>query len=321
MSPRSYEKFDYTLRPAKNIERKMLVEVFGRFSAIRPLPEYRYIGFGAISFKDFALVHQRLGVFDMISMEPAEENQERFVFNRPYSCISIRWGTSSQVLPTLTWHKRAILWLDYDEYLDASKLGDIATVVSSVRSGSILAVTVDVNPDRVEKGPEAPAQRMKLLRGLVGEEKIPRGTKGTCLAGWGMGRVCCEIIHNEIRQALSDRNAPQPHNKQLAYHQLFNFHYADNAKMLTVGGYFVDAHDGARLPPDHFQDLDFVRGGQQPYLIEVPILTWREATHLNERLPRSAPAGVPYPKWLPECARQRYAKVYRHFPTYLEAEI
>jgi hypothetical protein len=320
MTPRSYEKFDYTLRPAKNIERKMLVEVFGRFSAIQPLPMYRYIGLGAISFKDFALVHQRLGVIDMISMQPEEENRQRFVFNRPYSCISIKWGTSAQVLPTLTWHKRGILWLDYDEYLDASKLGDIATVVSSVRSGSILAVTVDVDPDRVGKGPEAPARRMELLRGLVGDEKIPRGTKGNCLSGWGMGRVCCEIINNEIRQALSDRNAPQPDTRRLAYHRLFNFHYADNAKMLTVGGYFVDPNDRRRLPPESFTDLDFVRPDREPYLIEVPIMTWREATHLNERLPRSAP-DVSHPKWLPEDERRRYGKVYRHFPTYLEAEL
>lgn len=320
MNPRSYEKFNYTLRPAKNIERKMLVEVFGRFSAICPLPEYRYISFGAISFKDFALVHQRLGVVDMISIEQAEKNQQRFVFNRPYSCISIRWGTSSQELPKLTWHKRAILWLDYDGYLDASKLGDIATVVSSVRSGSILAVTVDVEPDRVDKGPDAPALRMKQLRDRVGDEKIPRGTKGTCLSGWGMGRVCREIIHNEIRQALSDRNAPQPQEKRLEYHQLFNFRYADKARMLTVGGYFTNAEERKRVPPSHFKDLDFTRSGKGHYLIEVPVLTLRETACLNKGLPKSAPS-VPRPKWLPKRDRKNYGKVYRHYPAYLEAEI
>jgi hypothetical protein len=319
MSPRSFEKFNYTLRPAKNIERKMLVEVFGRFSAICPLPRYRYIGFGSISFKDFVLVHQRLGLRDMISMEEAEEDRDRFRFNRPYSCISIKWGTSSEVLPRLTWNKRAILWLDYDKYLNASKLADIAMVVTSVQSGSILAVTVDVDSDRVGKGPEAPAKRMSLLRDLVGVDKIPRGVKGNSLAGWGMSRVCREIIQNEILRALSDRNAPQPSNKRLAYHQLFNICYADNAKMLTVGGYFVDPTDASLLSPEQFLDLDFVRPGQETYLIEVPILTWREATHLNWRLPRSAPA-VALPKWLPENERRRYGKVYRHYPTYLEAE-
>jgi hypothetical protein len=320
MSPRSFEKFDYTLRPAKNIERKMLVEVFGRLSAICPLPRYRYIGFGSISFKDFALVHQRLGVKDMISMEEAGDAKKRCRFNRPYSCITIKWGSSSEVLPTLMWHKRSILWLDYDRNLDASKLADVATVVSSVRSGSMLAVTVDVDPDWHGKGPEAPAQRMKLLQDCVGHEKIPRGITGASLSGWGLGRVCREIIHNEIAQALSDRNAPQPDTRRLTYHQLFNFHYADNAKMLTVGGYFVDPNDRDRLPPERFKDLDFVRADREPYLIEVPIMTWREATYLNERLPRSAPK-VPHPKWLPDDERQRYGKVYRHFPTYLEAEL
>ena len=320
MNSPSFEKFNYTLRPAKSIERKMLVEVFGRFSALSPLPKYQYVGFGAISFKDFALVHQRLGVTDMTSIEKVVEGKKRFDFNRPYSCITIKWGDSAQVLPTLAWRKRSIVWLDFDKVLDAKKLGDIATVVTSVKSGSILAVTVDVDPDRVEKGPDMPALRMELLRGNVGDAKIPRGTKAIDLAKWGMGRVCRDIIHNEIVRALSDRNAPQPESGRLAYHQLFNFHYADKAKMLTVGGYFVDASEESRLPPAHFQDLDFISFDRDPYLIEVPVMTWREATYLNERLPRSAPK-VPHPKWLPDDERQRYGKVYRHFPTYLEAEL
>ena len=68
MKKPSFEKFNYSLRPAKNIERKMFCEVFARLSRISPLRSYRYIGFGANTFVDFTLFHQRLGITDMVTL-------------------------------------------------------------------------------------------------------------------------------------------------------------------------------------------------------------------------------------------------------------
>ena len=51
----SFEKFNYALRPAKNMQRKMLCEALARLSRIAGLVSYRYIGFGAIGFHDFCL--------------------------------------------------------------------------------------------------------------------------------------------------------------------------------------------------------------------------------------------------------------------------
>ena len=52
---------NYVMRPAKNIERKMMGEVLARLSAIAPLSKYRYVGLGSEFFKDFVLYHQMLG--------------------------------------------------------------------------------------------------------------------------------------------------------------------------------------------------------------------------------------------------------------------
>ena len=165
-----------------------------------------------------------------------------------------------------------------------------------------------------------PASRMRRLRGLVGEDRIPLGTRGTRLGGWGLAAVCRDIIYNQIEEALADRNAAQDDDSRLAYTQLFNMRYADKARMLTVGGYFANAEDRKQVSPSHFDDLDFIRGGKDHYLIEVPVLTRREAAFLNKRLPQSA-SSVRDPKWLPERDIKNYGKVYRHYPTYLEAEI
>ena len=323
MNQHTFEKFDYTLRPAKNIERKMLCEAFGRFTKLSPLAKYAYIGFGSISFKDFSLVHERLGLTDMISMERARAKEKRFDFNKPYSCVKLRWGESSEILPTLSWRKRSIVWLDYDSPLDGSILEDISTATLHLRSGSILVVTVDAKPERLtddSNGSNIVKERLEALRTQIGVKKLPRDTKGSHLAKWGLAKVCRDVITNEIEETLSRRNRPLEKTQRLSYQQLFNFHYKDGARMLTVGGYFVNDDDLQKLPVDTFVDLDFIRLDKEPYLIDVPVLTWREASYLDTRLPRSAP-DVAKPPWLPSEDRQKYGKLYRYFPTYLEAEM
>ena len=58
----SYEQINYSLRPAKQIERKMLIEAFRNLTEFGDIGSYRYIGFGSIYFSDFNQVHKSLGI-------------------------------------------------------------------------------------------------------------------------------------------------------------------------------------------------------------------------------------------------------------------
>jgi hypothetical protein len=317
---RSFEKIDYALRPAKNIERKMMCEALSRLARIAPLVTYRYIGFGSIGFYDFALFHQRLGIADMLSIEGCEDARQRFEFNRPYSCITMHWGMSPAILPTLKWTKRAIVWLDYDGPLDTTCLDDITTVVARLRSGSVLILTVRADPKDVVEGQDHIAnRRIEQLNSRVGKKTVPVGIAGKDLAKWGLAKVCRQIINNRIEETLFSRNGPIQAANKLRYVQLFNFHYADSCKMLTVGGLFVNARDEARARSQDFKDLSFIRNGSDPYVIETPILTRREIRYLNEGLPSSAP-NVALPRWLPSTERKKYGRVYRYFPAFSEVE-
>jgi hypothetical protein len=317
---RAFEKIDYALRPAKNIERKMMCEALGRLARIAPLITYRYIGFGSIGFYDFALFHQRLGISEMLSIEGCADAKQRVEFNRPYSCVNLHWGMSHEVLPTLTWTKRSIVWLDYDGPLEMDVLDDITTVVARARSGSVLIVTARADPKDADEGQDHVAtKRLELLRSRVGKASVPSGVTGKALAKWGFARVCRQIINNRIEETLFNRNGATQAAKKLRYLQLFNYHYADGAKMLTVGGLLVNARDELRAGFQHFKDLDFARNGDEPYLIEIPILTRREIRLLNESLPKSAPA-VALPRWLPSDERKKYGRVYRYFPAFSEVE-
>lgn len=108
----SYEKINYSLRPAKNIERKMLCETLQRLSFIQKLEKYRYIGFGSTYFSDFNLLHRLLGISKMISIEKDKKNKDRFEFNKPFSCIEMKFGSSNEVLPMLKWKEPSIVWVD-----------------------------------------------------------------------------------------------------------------------------------------------------------------------------------------------------------------
>lgn len=319
MKESSFEKFSYALRPAKNIERKMLCEAFGRLPRIAALSSYRYVGFGAIGFHDFSLFHQRLGISDMVSIEGNVVAQERITHNIPYSCIQMKWGMSHDVLPQLEWSKRTILWLDYERPLDTMKLEDVAFVAANVPSGSMVIITVPADPGEVAANDDMSEKRLSDLRSRVGKAHIPPNLAGKRLAKWGMAEASQQIIVNQLRKTLCDRNAPLEGDERLKYLQLFNFHYADGVKMLSVGGLILNATDESKLSVPHFQDLEFYRPGEDAYLIESPLLTSREIKALDKMLPHSAP-DVPEPVWIPEAERKKYSRVYRYFPAFSEVE-
>jgi len=64
----SYQLIDYSVRPAKFAERKMLSEMLGRLKVFGSLETYRYIGFGSIWFSDCVLFHRALGIEHMVSI-------------------------------------------------------------------------------------------------------------------------------------------------------------------------------------------------------------------------------------------------------------
>src|SRR5580692_4724636 len=125
-------------------------------------------------------------------------NLIRIEFNKPYSCIKMKWGKSFEVLPNMQWDKRTIAWLDYDFQIDKNVLADVRLLTAKMPSGSILAVTLDVDFDEDQVDETTNDKRMKELVDAIGEQKIPFGTRPVDLAGWGYAKICRKIIDNEI---------------------------------------------------------------------------------------------------------------------------
>jgi hypothetical protein len=312
---------NYSLRPAKNIERKMMGEAMARLSVLAPLSRYRYIGLGSEFFNDFALYHQSLGIHDMVSIEWDAAKVDRCNFNRPYKCIEVVSGSVHSVLPQLEWKKRTIAWLDYTDGLDTSILEDIAHVLAEAPSGS--ALIVSVNAHSVEEGVSASAitkKRMDQLEARVGKSRVPSGVTGVKLANWGLAEASYTIISDHVQVTLNNFNAPQKQEQKRRFQQCFHFRYKDGQRMLTVGGIILDKKDDARLGSEAFDGLSFVRTGADAFLIEPPMLTGREVRHLNQLLPYAA-SNPTQPSWLTVEERNAYRDVYRYFPVFAESEL
>src|SRR5690606_16825591 len=98
------------------------------------------------------------------------------------------------------------------------------------------------------------------------------------------------------------------------YLQLYNFEYADEAKMLTVGGVIYEAGQAALLAAASFESLPFVKTDEDAFRIEVPKLTYKELHYLQARVPFGgrivSEHGVPAPEL------ERYGRLYRYFPIF-----
>ena len=343
MDTPSYRKINYRVRPAKSIQRKMLCDAFLRLSFFQPVENYRYVGFGSTTFVDFILFHKMLGIKDMISIEKNEEDKARFEFNNPFGCVRMEYGDSNDVLPSLVWDLKTIVWLDYDGPLDDTILEDIAYVSMNLVSGSMLVITVDVETVDVES--DSPLDRpftdeavqnyrLEEFEERVGSDKVPVDLEGKNLEGEEMAQTCGRVILNEIKQTLRTRNGlySDKHKHKIEYNPLFHFRYQDGAKMFTVGGIFYEAHDEASFKQCKFENLDFVRSDttfyedevfcedEAFYKIEIPMLTHRECLYLDQKLPHgNSDDGKQI--GLTEDDIDNYKRLYRYFTVFAEVEL
>lgn len=160
---------------------------------------------------------------------------------------------------------------------------------------------------------------MEQLTKQVSDKHVPLGLDGRSLQEWRTAAVYQRILQDVVAATLSDRNGIRPVGAKLEFRQLYNFHYSDGAKMVTVGGVLYDEGQRPTLAACDFDDLPFVRGGPEACPIVAPNLTLRELRHLDSQLPAGhGPVTLPA---VPASDVDAYSAVYRYFPAFAEAEL
>jgi hypothetical protein len=306
---------NYAIRPAKCIERKMIAEALHRLGAFHDLKTYQYIGFGSAFFSDFILVHKSLCITDMVSIEKDEAHEQRYKDNCPYNCIDLRFGLSNTVLSKLSFDKPVITWLDYTCRLNDSVLEDVRYVCSKAKSGSVLIVTV--NADSL--GTSGYKQLTQMIRTNKADYQHVYRRYSQELGKWAVASTYRQILHEEVGVTLRDRNGVLPSGERINCQQIFNFEYLDTKRMLTYGGVLYKNDDENSLRKCRFETCHCYKPKDEPYRIEVPILTLREMRMLDAQLPKDSDKikrGS-----VPESDVRKYTHIYRYFPSFVEAEL
>jgi len=332
----SFEKINYSLRPNKSIERKMMCEAFSRLALLDQLSNYRYIGMGSAYFADFTLFHKVLGITDLISIEKEEAKKSRFEFNKPYSCIEMKYGNSSTILPNLGLDtKKNIVWLDYDDRITDFMFADINTFFANASPGSLFLLSVNVEEEYLPQKQDSEFKtitlkehRLNQILQRVGKEKLPNEFMDINFNTKNTTAVTYEMIKRQIDTTLLTRNLSTE--DKLVYKQLFNFIYSDNATILTVGGIIHDDNQAEKVNEMAFSNLEFIRDTSDFYKISAPNLTFREIKALDKALPDKYNAEVEGGKFKNKTLQEipvilsdvrSYTKVYRYYPNFAEALI
>jgi hypothetical protein len=164
------------------------------------------------------------------------------------------------------------------------------------------------------------ARRLQRFKSRVGHAKVPTDVTPKDMRQWAFADVCKRLINNEINDTVRARNGVLEDDDRFIYSQLFNFHYADGAKMLTVGGIIYTKGEEAHFREAMFDNLPFVRTNGDAYSIEVPNLTYREIRSLEKQMPCAEGTALKA-LGVPADDTQKYARVYRYFPTFAETEV
>jgi hypothetical protein len=318
----SSEAINYSIRPNKSVERRLLVDALALLPDTLNLSAYRYIGLGGMWFTDFVLFHRILRINDMISME--SDDPERASFNIPLSCIRVIPGESNELLKEGTIpliDKELLVWMDYDGTATPTVLFDLEQFCLQAKKGSIVIATVNAYKrsylqmdETVLDDPKnlSLAESLSYLGDLV-----PNPLPNNADTQGGFGKLLATMLLNHMgRVILKGR-------KDLTFLPLFNFAYADRAPMVTVGGAICDAQLNNEIRSSQCFGLEFIgKTGQSS--ISVPPLTYREKLAFDCLLPELDEAFESsfYEKLkfkLPPAQIDDYRRYYRYYPVYWES--
>ena len=305
----SFLKVQYDVRPAKQVERRMLLDTFQTLlSSGFPLRDYKYVGFGSMYFVDFILFHKILGLNKFLSVEICEDYESRVHFNKPFNNIEIEIAPISDIIPRFDNDEKYLLWLDYDIGLCRDCVNDISLATYKLSPGSIILITIDA---RSPENKDTPNEWYTYLKDEVGSFFDYNWTL-TNFRKTNLNNIYTKILFNAINSGLHTR-------ENVRFFPLFNFLYKDSCPMLTVGGIIGTNVEERQIRSCDFSNAKFIRDNidDEPYAIRVPRLTRKERIFLDQNMPCRDDWKCKAFK-LDGADILAYRDIYRYFPMYAE---
>jgi hypothetical protein len=287
------------------------------------ITDYQYTGFGAIYFVDFILFHKLLGMSKLLSLERTTGLASRMEFNKPFKCVDVKMVPASSAIPSLSRDVRHIVWLDYDGVIHRDFLSDIQSAVTLLQAGSILLVTVDVEPpedyDYREANPDFDTSKevmgpkhWKQYFEYHASTYLPLGLTESDFCRAELPSRTAEILQASFTRSIVSRT-------QMEFLPMFNFLYRDSHWMLSMGGMIAGPTEKRLLRSTTLRDAEYYRGSfdSPPFEISVPRLTRKERIYLDREMP-CADGWTPKDFDLDPEVLRKYRDIYRFLPAFAE---
>lgn len=318
----SYRKVNYSLRPAKHAHRRMMVEILSCIYPFQPVRDYQYVGFGSLWFEDFKLFHRSLGIKRMVSLERSGAH-DRFRANRPFKSVKILFGESNAKLQEINWSSPSILWLDYDSALSTSMLLDLETSVSQMDSGSLLAITLNVEAaDEISETLEQDEETEVALARFKSRFGDFIGTKvfSDDLNGIPFRNLSNEIVATKIEKILATRNVgKEDEGQKFTAQKICQFSYADGHSMATFVFLLHKSQHQEKFEQCQFETLDFLPSLGDTIKVLMPVMTLKEIRDVESQLPTDDVSTIAT-QGVPVSDVKKFAKIYRYLPNFAVLE-
>jgi len=257
----SFKQFHYGLRPSKQVERKVMIEVLHSLARVGcSISEYAYLGFGSVYYVDFVMFHKYLFIQQMVCVEWSD-TPKRMKFNKPFKFIKLKLMRLADYISKIRPRTQYLVWLDYDWALDPDMLRDIDGCITTLAPQSIFIVTIDARPRLPAEYPDVDAQSEKERRRTTVRaynewftKYLGRRVTDDDLEGKDVGPLFYQVVMERIRESIRIRTG-------LQFQQLFHFLYADGAPMLTIGGMIGTGEQLQNLAEKNILSHRFVRTG------------------------------------------------------------
>lgn len=265
---RSFEYVNYMLRPKKQIERKIIIEILQELKKEIPLSKYLYIGFGSIYYYDFILFHKILNMNNLLSIDD-KSTKKRFEFNRPYDFISFENKISTDFLSEYDWKQNSTLWLDYDDKLKDIVLSDLKIITKNCKKKDFLIITLNAYCEKYSHKRKHARENFYRVFGTYVSQECKDNKYYTPK---NFPLLLQDVIMNYLMTMSEYRD--------IRFYKLFSFRYQDRSPMFTIGGIFDD--NGEVWNKDWGNK--FISRTEEVKDIDVPILTYREKFYIDSHI-------------------------------------
>jgi len=249
---------------------------------------YSYIGFGSLWFTDFIHFHKFLNIQQMFSIERDKIIYDRAFYNKPYSCIQLFHGESTEKIEKILSECKipSISWLDYDNSIFScnSFVPDVGTIVTMSQNASILIVTMNVNNKIVKDLRDNPAtpdwkdRVKKMIKGTFGNVNIDGHPNNYFTNQEKFIEFVNPLFFQTIQNSIYNSG-----NKKVCY-KIFDFSYADNAEMVTQGFIIFDEDKDKEIEKLNEMKSNYFLN-ESCFRIEAPVLTVREKNSIDKNMP------------------------------------